>query len=273
MRVIDAHQHFWDLATPGHEWPTPAQAAIHRNFGPADLLQEAAAVPLAGTILVQSQPSDTDTDWMLALADVTPWVLGVVGWVDLAAPGAAARVAALAGHGKLRGLRPMLQSIADSAWILGDALTPALEAMLAHGLRFDALVQPRHLPILEAFARRWPDLPIVIDHAAKPFAARNELDPWRDDMARLADRGLWCKLSGLRTEQAAHQDAEALAPYVEHLARCFGDRLLWGSDWPVLHLAGDRYADWLTVAQRLAAAAGLAPQRLFVDAARAFYGV
>jgi L-fuconolactonase len=271
MRVIDAHQHFWALSTPGHEWPTPAESLIHRDFGPADLA--ATGVPLAATVLVQSQPTDADTDWMLALAARTPDVAAVVGWADLAAADAPARIARLAAHPKLRGLRPMLQAIPETEWLLDPALEPAVEAMVEHGLRLDALVQPRHLPMLARFAERWPDLPIVIDHAAKPDAARGILDPWRDEIARLARRGLWCKLSGLRTEQAPGQPADALRPYVEHLVDCFGDRLMWGSDWPVLLLSGDNYSDWLDTALRLSGLSGARKERLLAGAAEQFYGL
>jgi len=273
MRVIDAHQHFWSLTTSGHEWPTPAESALHRDFGPADLVAEAGDVVLAGTVLVQSQPTDTDTDWMLALADATPMVKAVVGWVDIAAPDAPARIAQLARHPKLRGLRPMLQSIKDTDWLLRDDLAPALEAMQRAGLRFDALIQPRHLPMLARFVDRWPDLPVVIDHAAKPLAAKNLLDPWREEMADLAARGVYCKLSGLRTEQAPRQSAEDLTPYVDHLVAAFADRLMWGSDWPVLLLSGDGWRRWLYAAYTMAAKAGADVERLFEGAATDFYAL
>ncbi|WP_457354505.1 amidohydrolase family protein [Sphingomonas sp. UYP23] len=272
-RVIDAHQHFWSLETEGHEWPTAADAAIHRDFGPDDLAGASAGVALAGTVLVQSQPTDRDTDWMLALAARTPLVRAVVGWVDLLHPHAPERIVALARQPKLRGLRPMLQSIADTEWLLQDALTPALEAMQAAGLRLDALVQPRHLPMLATFVARWPDLPIVIDHAAKPDAATVTLDPWRAEIAMLGELGLHCKLSGLRTEQAPGQPAAALMPYVEHLVEMFGPRLMWGSDWPVVRLSGDDWRRWHDDARQLADRAGADLDQLFGGAAVAFYGL
>ncbi len=272
IAVLDSHQHVWTIGGPGQSWPGPDSPRLHRDFGLADLRDAARGVDLAGTVLVQSQPDDRDTDWMLELADADPLVRAVVGWVDLASPEAPARIAALARHSKLRGLRPMLQAIEDRAWILRPELEPAIEAMIAHGLRFDALVQPRHLPVLARFAERWPDLPLVIDHGAKPRAAKGKLDPWRDDIAALAALPhVHCKLSGLRTEQAPGQSADALAAYVAHLVACFGERLMWGSDWPVLLEAGDGYAQWLAAAERLAATAD--PQTLFHDAARRFYGL
>ena len=273
MRVIDAHQHFWSLSTPGHEWPTAQEGPIFRDFGPGDFAAEAVGVALAGTVLVQSQPTDTDTDWMLSLARDNPIVVGVVGWADFAAPDAPDQIAALSHDPKLRGLRPMLQSIPDTDWLLQDAVAPALDAMVASGLRLDALIQPRHLPMLARLAERYPDLPIVIDHAAKPRADLGTLDPWRAEIAVLADLGLYCKLSGLRTEQAPGQPADALMPYVEHLVSSFGDRLMWGSDWPVLHLSGDDWRRWLDDAVRMSARAGAEPKRLFAGAAEDFYAL
>lgn len=269
LRIVDAHQHFWSLGEPGHQWPTAAEPSLHRDFGPGDLACASAGVELIGSVLVQSQPTDHDTDWMLALAAREPLVKAVVGWVDLDDPAAPQRIATLAAHPKLKGLRPMLQGIAETEWLLRPELAPALAAMVDHGLRLDALVQPRHLPMLARFAERWPALRIVIDHAAKPEITRDALDPWRRDIAALADAGLHAKLSGLRTEQAPGAPVAALVPYVDHLVAAFGDRLMWGSDWPVLGLVGETWRDWLDQTLQLAHPADR--NRLFATCATDFY--
>jgi len=251
--LIDAHQHFWRVGENGFSWPTPDLAVIHRDFGPADLAAIAAPLGLAGCVLVQSQPDDRDTDWLLAVAADEPLVLGVVGWADLASPTAPARIAQLSRNPKLRGLRPMLQSLDDDAWIAAPGLDPALDAMVAHGLSLDALVLTRHLPHLLALASRRLDLAIVIDHGAKPPIAAGDGDgAWKRGIDALAALPhVFCKLSGLLTEAAPGQGGEALSPYVAHLVAAFGsERLMWGSDWPVLNLAGD-YGGWLTLAREL----------------------
>ncbi|MCI4591967.1 amidohydrolase family protein [Sphingobium sp. BYY-5] len=274
-RIIDSHQHFWRIGRPEQLWPDADWPLLHRDFLPGDLRTAIEGLDVVGTVLVQSQPDDRDTDWLLDLAAADSLILGVVGWVALEDKRAPARIAQLAAWPKFVGLRPMLQAIDDNDWILRDDLAPAIEAMLAHGLRFDALVQPRHLPALVCFAERWPDLPIVIDHGAKPHAADMTLDPWRDQLAMLARHpNIWCKLSGLRTEQAQGQSADALAPYIAHILSSFGDRTMWGSDWPVLLHMEDRYIDWVDDALRLAGDLD-APMRarLFEGAARAFYGL
>jgi L-fuconolactonase len=140
----------------------------------------------------------------------------------------------------------MLQDIADPDWILRPELAPALEAMASEGLVFDALVRSVHLPRVRELARRHPGLRIVIDHGAKPDVAHGEWQPWAGEMERVAaETSAVCKLSGLLTEAGAlAADPQVLLPWVQHLLRVFGPRrLLWGSDWPVVELAGS-YAQW-----------------------------
>lgn len=274
--LIDAHQHFWRVGENGFSWPPPDLAAIHRDFCPADLAAVGAPVGLAGSVLVQSQPDDRDTDWLLALAADEPLVLGVVGWADLASPAAPDRIAALGRNPKLRGLRPMLQSLDDDAWIAAPGLDPAFDAMVAHGLSLDALVLTRHLPHLLTLARRRPELAIVIDHGAKPPIAAGDRDgAWARGIGALAALPqVFCKLSGLLTEAAAGQGSEALSSYVAHLVSAFGpERLMWGSDWPVLNLAGD-YAGWLAQARDLSGLTDPAQlAALFGGTCRRFYRI
>jgi L-fuconolactonase len=286
VRIIDSHVHFWRIGGPGQTWPGPELRVLYRDFGAAELLQAfstaTACMPgaspstlqVGSVVLVQSQPDDRDTDWLLDIAAELTFVAAVVGWVDLAAPSAPARIAKLAHVPKLRGLRPMLQAMDDTRWLLRHELEPALHALAQHGLRFDALIQPRHLPMLMEFARRWPQLPIVIDHAAKPRIPLGEIEPWQAQVAELSlFPNVYCKLSGLRTQQAAGASSAQLEPYMRFLMTSFGDRLMWGSDWPVLLQSGDRYCDWLATSMRAAQAEGIRLQSLFRAAASRFYGL
>jgi L-fuconolactonase len=267
--IIDAHQHFWLLKDRQGGWPPPELAAIHRDFLPPDLAPQLKEAGVEGTVLVQSLPSVEDTRFMLDLAERTDFILGVVGWADLKAADAPSVIAELAGAPKLKGLRPMLQDIADDDWITDTTLHPAIEAMQAHGLVFDALVLPRHLAGLEIFARRYPDLPIVIDHGAKPVIAEGRYGEWRAPMQRLASLGnVWCKLSGLLTEKG-DQKPQAVRPYVETILELFGaERTIWGSDWPVVDLAGD-YAGWIAQCRAIVPEAD--HDNVFGGNARRFY--
>lgn len=267
--LIDSHCHVWTIGENGHEWPTPDLAAIHRDFGLKDLVQASGEEGLSGAVLVQAQPSELETDWLLALAAVDPLALGVVGWTDITAADAPERISRLAGNAWLKGLRPMLQDLADD-WILDSKVEPAIAAMIAADLTFDALIKPRHLPSILAFVRRWPDLRVVIDHGAKPDIAAGRTESWAGHMAALAELpGVHCKLSGLLTEAGDAPTAEAVAPYAAHLIEVFGpDRLMWGSDWPVLNLAGD-YPSWRAMCETWVPTERHAA--LFGETARQFY--
>ncbi|MBO9623839.1 MAG: amidohydrolase family protein [Sphingomonas sp.] len=242
--MIDAHQHFWRLGVNDCTWPTPAEAAIHRDFLPGDWAALAPPLGVTGSVLVQSQESARDTDWLLELAEAHDFILGVVGWANLK------RGANWPQSPWLKGLRPMVQGY-DADWLDDPALDPALSAMADQELVFDALVRPRHLTSLERLALRHPRLSIIVDHGAKPDIAGGELRDWREAMQRLAALpNVACKLSGLLTEAAPGQDAEVARVGEWLFARFGAERLLWGSDWPVVELAGT-YAGWLTLARSI----------------------
>lgn len=243
--MIDAHQHFWRIGRHGQAWPTANMPALYRDALPDEYELLARQLGVSGSVAVQSQPDDRDTEFLLTLTAKRPFVRGVVGWADLEAPGAAGRVAALAARPKFRGLRPMLQSLTRDDWIAEARIDAAVQVMIDRDLVFDALVQPRHLAPLRRFAARWPELTIIIDHAAKPPIGE-DTGRWREGLIALAGSpNVHCKLSGLLTEVRQGAPEKALPSAIDETAALFGPaRLIWGSDWPVLNLAG-RYDAWL----------------------------
>jgi L-fuconolactonase len=251
---IDAHHHLWTLARGDYGWLTPALQPIYRDFTLADLAPHLAAARIDGTILVQAAATEAETLFMLEIAAGAETVRGVVGWTDFDAADAEARIEAMAAHDLLVGLRPMVQDIPDDDWLLRPALAPLLTAMARHKLVFDALVLPRHLPRLLAIVDRHPDLQFVLDHFGKPALSTGEIDVWRRDIALLAERdNIVCKLSGLVTEARPDWSPADLRGAVDQALNCFGPRrMLWGSDWPVVNLAGG-YATWLAAAETLLA--------------------
>jgi L-fuconolactonase len=251
---IDAHQHFWRLDRGDYGWLAPKLASIYCNFLPDDLAPLLERHGIEGTILVQAAPTDDETRFLLAIAETTSFVLGVVGWTDFEAPDAADVIARLAEHRALVGLRPMVQDIDDDDWLLRPALAPAFRALIAHGLAFDALVLPRHLARLARLLERHDAFPVVVDHAAKPAlrADARSLDRWRRDLETVAAfPHAYCKLSGLLTEAPPGATAETLRGCVDHVIQTFGpERVVWGSDWPVVNLAGG-YDRWRAITSTL----------------------
>jgi L-fuconolactonase len=290
---IDAHQHLWRVARGDYRWlraDVPALAPIHRDFEPDDLQPLLQAHGVTHTVLVQAADSTAETEFMLQLATLHDWIAGVVGWVDLSQPAAVQTLKRWASHPKFKGVRPMLQDLPEHDWI-ARAPHPEVMACIADlGLRFDALVQPWHLSHLLRFLDRHPDLPVVVDHAAKPQLGTLDASggwradwagPWRQGMVELAQRrGVHCKVSGLLTEAAGAARAggaagrETLQPVWDLLVSNFGPgRLIWGSDWPVINLAAD-YAGWIALSEELIGSLPPEAQRgVWSDNAQAFYGL
>lgn len=264
--MIDAHCHIWRPGQNGCVWPGPHLPSLHREFSVSELAALARQLGVTGCILVQSQEDARDTGWLLAEAAKDKFVRGVVGWIDLAGTAAPEEIAALArAHPLLCGLRPMVQDLAAD-WFADTRFDQAFMAMCDVGLVLDALVRPQHLAGLVDLAQRLPALRIVIDHAAKPGTQMS--GKWRDDMTRLAEFSqIYCKLSGLFTET----DRAASQATAQIILDLFGvERLLWGSDWPVLTLASE-YADWLMFCQSLVPAT--AHPAVFELVAARVYGI
>ena len=266
--MIDGHAHLWRVGDNGFAWPTEDLEPIYRDFVLEDLRRVTSAAGVTGVILVQSQDALADTEWLLSLTD-DPLITGVVGWIDFLSPDAADAIRVLARNPMLRGLRPMVQDL-EADWYDSPALDPVFEAMAGLGLVLDGLIRPKHLPSLRRLAERRPQLSILINHGAKP--GFSDLSGWRDQISAIARLpNVTCKLSGLLTELPSDAPPETIEPAFLALWDSFGsERLIWGSDWPVLTLAG-AYDSWLAQAQKLVPAEH--HTAVFDQNARRVYGV
>lgn len=247
---IDSHHHFWQRDRGYYNWLTEDMGVIYRDFSPEDLRPHLKKSGIDKTVLIQAAPDMAETDYMLALAHSTDFVAGVVGWVDMQHIDAPSHIAKLSANSYFKGVRPMIQDIVDDDWMLKPELNSAFTTLMKLGLCFEALVKPRHLKPLLTLVKRYPDLKIVIDHAAKPNIAQAQFAQWAQDIQALADKpNVYCKLSGLVTEAGYNPNFDILVPYMSHLLNAFGaSRLMWGSDWPVLNLATD-YSQWVALTE------------------------
>jgi L-fuconolactonase len=260
--IVDAHHHFWDPATADYPWLTDELAPIRRAFGPDDLAPLLDAAGIDATVLVQARSSLEETEAFLAVADRSPFVRGVVAWVDLRDPAVEetiARLRAGPGGNRLVAIRHQVHDEPDPDWLGRDDVRRGIAAIGRAGLAYDLLVRARELPAARRLVEALPDVRFVVDHLAKP-AIRNGSDPgWNDAVGTFRDLpNVWWKLSGLVTEADWHAWRPAdLQPYVDRVLEIAGpERLLFGSDWPVCLLAA-RYGVVLATARSLIA--GLSP--------------
>ena len=270
---VDSHQHFWRVSRGDYAWlnpDDPALAPLLRDFAPADLRPLAQAAGVVQTVLVQAADTSAETDFLLDIAARHELVAGVVGWVDMTSAESVATLERWSTQPKFKGIRPMLQDLGDADWITHRPHPEVLSAIARLGLRF---------------VQRHPELPVVIDHAAKPQLAQGWDAPWaaewRTQMKSLAALPqVHCKFSGLLTEAApaalasVESAVDALRPVWHDLLAWFGpDRVMWGSDWPVLTLAAS-YPRWVAVSEVLIGELSAAPQlRVWQDNARRFYAL
>jgi L-fuconolactonase len=241
--VIDAHHHFWDPARFDYPWMQgPEMAPLRRLFGPADLAPLIAANGVDATIVVQCCCSLAETEAFLAVAEDTPFVAGVIGWVDLTDGDVAATLDRLKSRPNLVGIRHQVHDEEDPRWLLRADVQRGLAALFDRDLSYDLLVRTRELSAAIETVRAFPRGRFILDHAAKPDIASSIAEAWRSGIARLAEQpNVWCKLSGLVTEADwRHWTADQLLPAIRHVWQSFGeDRLIFGSDWPVCLLAAE----------------------------------
>jgi L-fuconolactonase len=250
---IDAHQHFWSPARGDYGWMESAGAApLRRPIAPKDLQGHLQTHGISKTVLVQAAPTVNETEYMLGLADATDFVAKVVGWVDFENRDDRRHLERLAKHPKFSGVRPMIQDLPDAQWMHRKDVQWAFAAIIDLDLTFDALGFPVHLDPFQRLFDRYPDMRTVIDHCMKPVIRDGAFDDWARRMATIAKiTPVFCKLSALVTEAKPDWTAATLAPYARHVIESFGaDRVMWGSDWPVLELNGS-YDSWHAAAQKL----------------------
>jgi L-fuconolactonase len=254
-KIIDSHHHLWQLSRGDYKWLTPDLTKLYRDFDTVDYLQVSQSSPVAESILVQAADTDAETDFLLQQADDNDFIVGVVGWIDMEASieQSCQRLNSLAVNFKFKGIRPMLQDIDDIDWILNSAFAPVFECLINLNLTFDALIKTEHLTNIYLLATQYPELNIVIDHCAKPDIANQEFDTWASALEMFENcRNVYIKVSGLPTEASINQnDVSYFEKYFDHVYQVFGaDRMMWGSDWPVVNL-NSNYLDWFSKSKQL----------------------
>jgi L-fuconolactonase len=256
--TVDAHHHVWDLTVRDQPW-TAGMPTLRRSFSLDDFRPDLAANHVDRTVVVQTVGVEEETPELLSLAENSPEIAGVVGWVDLCAVNVADQLAALRqrpGGTYLVGVRHLVQDEPDPYWLCRPEVHRGLRAVGDAGLVYDLLVRHYQLPAAIETVAALGEVRFVLDHGAKPDIANGVMEPWQAQVVELSGMpNIAVKLSGLVTE-ANHDDwtVEQIRPYADVLVDAFGaDRTMWGSDWPVCLLAAT-YEEVLATAKSYVAA-------------------
>jgi len=259
LGIVDAHVHFWDPSVLRYPW-LEALPSLDRPFLPAAYASATSGIPIDSMILVEANclPLQTlgEADFFAEAAGVDSRVAGIVAFASLTAPAELdVTLDALAARPRVKGIRHNIQGEA-AGFCTQPSFVDGVRKVGARGLTFDLCATHDQLRDVVELVRLCPDTRFVLDHCGKPAIRDRRLDPWRADIADLAEcANVWCKLSGLVTEASPTEWREAdLVPYASYVVEKFGTgRVMYGSDWPVLTLAGDyaawfRFTEWLTKA-------------------------
>jgi L-fuconolactonase len=274
--AIDAHHHFWRYTPAEYGWISDSMSVLRRDYLPADLRKETAALGIDGGISVQARQSLNETDWLLSLTERDVLIRGVVGWVPLVSPTVSDDLARYVKRPKLKAVRHVLQDEPDDGYMLREDFNRGVALLKEFGLGYDLLIFERHLPQAIQFVDRHPSQTFILDHVAKPRIRENQISPWRENLRDLARRpNVYCKISGMVTE-ADHRTwtPPQLRPYLDAALEAFGSRrLMFGSDWPVCLLACG-YRRWFQIVREFASK--LTPDeqdRIFEQTAIEAYGL
>jgi L-fuconolactonase len=274
--ITDAHQHFWQRSLPfDYSWQDSEKLApIRRDFLPEDLKPLLDKTGIDRTVVVQTQHDLAENRWALELAKKHAFIAGVVGWVDLASEACEEQLLEFVDHPRFVGVRHVTQDEPDDDFIVRPQILRGLRVLEKHQVPFDLLFYVKHLKHAATLARELPNLPMVIDHLAKPRIRDAAVSDWIDNF-RAAARfpNLFCKLSGMITEADWRSWTPAdLKPYVETALEAFGpERCMFGSDWPVCTLAGSYEQAHSALVEVLGPISEPERDRLFGRTAAEFY--
>ena len=238
--IIDSHQHFWQVGRFDYPWMDSSVKVLFQDYLPDQLKLVLERNAVSSTVLVQASNSLGESRWLLQLAEQNPFIAGVVGWVDLKSREVDLQLSEFCSDRKFKGVRHLVESEPDDAWLVQPEVLHGLQQLSAHDLTYDLLVHTRHLKHVPTVADACPQLRMVVDHMAKPPIGSGALTEWFNALKPVAvHTNIFCKLSGLVTEANWNSwQTSDLRPFVESALELFGpERLMFGSDHPVCLLA------------------------------------
>ena len=245
-RCIDAHHHLWRYLPPGPAWMGDGMEVLRRDFLIDHLRIATAEAGITGTIVVETERTVAETEWLSSVAASSDLICGVVGWAPLATPGAISELERIASLPKMKAVRHPIQDEPDDQFVLREDFNRGIAQLKQFDLKYDILIFEKHLPQTVRFVDRHPEQIFILDHVAKPRIREGLLALWRDNIRGLALRpNVYCKISGMVTEADWYTwSNEELSPYLDTVLEAFTPkRLMFGSDWPVVTLASS-YRRW-----------------------------
>lgn len=254
--TIDSHVHFWKYNKKRDAWITNDMKILRQDYLPEHLMLSLQRNGVDGCVAVQADQSELETHFLTELAKTHPVIRGVVGWIDFQSELIEDRLNYFSQYPAIKGWRHIVQSEPDG-FLLSENFLRGIKVLQAFDYTYDILVYHYQLNSAIEFISKFPEQKFVIDHCAKPDIRNKKIDPdtyqdWKTWMQKIAKHpNAYCKLSGLFTEAAWKEwSAGDFYPYFDVVFEAFGiNRLLFGSDWPVMLLSGI-YVQWKSLLEK-----------------------
>lgn len=249
--VIDSHVHFWKYDKQRDAWITNDMKILQQNYLPEHFSLTAKRNEVNGVIAVQADQSELETHFLVELSKTHPIIKGVVGWIDLLAGNIEERLLYFSQYPIIKGWRHIAQAEPND-FLLNEDFQRGIRSLANYNYTYDILIYPKQLSAALLFIQKFPDQKLMIDHCAKPEVKNKNIDDWKLLLKEIAKHpNVYCKLSGLFTEASWKDWSPAdFYPYLDVVFEVFGtDRLVYGSDWPVILLSGI-YVQWKSLIEK-----------------------
>jgi L-fuconolactonase len=249
--AIDTHVHFWKYDKKRDRWITDDMKLLRHDYLPEHVAINFKRNGVEGCVAVQVEQSELETYFLVELAKTHSIIKGVVGWVDLRSDGVDERLDEFSSYSIVKGFRHIAQAESND-FLLRQDFQKGVSALKKYGFTYDLLIYHHQMEAAAEFLNQLPDQKLVIDHCAKPDIKNKDINNWRLLIKEMAGhQNVYCKISGLLTEASwKNWSAADFYPYFDAVFEAFGpDRLMFGSDWPVLILSGI-YIQWKSLIEK-----------------------
>jgi L-fuconolactonase len=248
---VDSHIHFWKYDKVKDSWITDDMKVLKQHYLPENAALTFKNNGIDACVAVQASQSELETHFLVELAKTHPVIKGVVGWIDLQNENINERLEYFSQYPIIKGWRHVVQGEPDD-FLQRKNFQRGIAALKPYNYTYDILIYHHQLkPALE-FVSVFPEQKFIIDHCAKPDIANKKIDEWKVLMQQMAKHpNVYCKLSGLFTEAKWKEwSAADFYPYLDVVFEAFGaERLMFGSDWPVILLSGI-YVQWKSLLEK-----------------------
>lgn len=272
---IDAHQHFLNYASfpNDYPWMVDQYAVLKDEYGPKQLSSALAQCNINGTVVVQARQNLQETQWLLSLANQYPWILGVIGWIDLCDETLAEQLSHYHSQTKLKGFRHLIQDESDINFMLRDDFQRGIEQLQAYHYTYDLLIKPYHLPQTIELVSNFPEQAFIINHMAQPIIKNQTLSGWKNEIEQLAEHdNVYCKITFITSELATDWSEKDFHRYFDIIFNAFGEqRLVYGSDWPVSLIKASYPEQFNIIIRYLSSLPQKARNKILGDNAKQFY--